>query len=773
MAFCTSTTQVPFQKVLPLIITIIPHFFFLTSAHSIYFTFPRFEPGQPSQIRYINDSYPSGGVVDLTKDKTDGSLNQSIGRAIYRDPIRIWDSETGNLTDFNTQFSFIINGLKDSWPGDGFTFFFSPNGSTNTIPLHSIGGNLGIYSDSNSSKNQIVAVEFDTYPNSWDPSLPHVGININSRVSETTSELWTNSTDKVYKGNASVSYSASTKNLSVFLSYDENPGFGVDPVLLHTVDLREILPEWVYVGFSATTGLPIALHQIRSWEFNSNILAIREAEVISTLQTYTDEGDSTSPSDTDEGDSTSPSDTDEGDSTSPSDTDQGETGNGDNGVHKKKTGTGLIAGMVVGGAVLIAGLGGLVLFCLKRKRNRRRNEEGVAVEVGMDDELDVEMDDEFEVEMEAEFDVEMDDEFEKGIGPKRFSYKDLLLATRNFSEDGKLGEGGFGGVYKGFFDGMNLDVAVKRVSKGSKQGKKEYVSEVKTISRLRHRNLVQLLGWCHERGEFLLIYEFMPNGSLDSHLFNGKRLLGWAARYKIATGLASALLYLHEEWEQCVVHRDIKSSNVMLDSNFNAKLGDFGLARLVDHEHGLQTTVVAGTRGYLAPECVTTGKASKESDVYSFGVVALEIACGRRPVEPKAEASKVMMVEWVWELYGRGLLLDAVDERLEKEFDEAQIERLMVLGLWCAHPDHNLRPSIKQVIGVLNLEAPLPTLPSKKPVPTYFAPPMNLSFSYSSSDFATNSSRDRSQSSYTNHTTFSIATSSSTSSAKALLTEAN
>ncbi|XXG55832.1 hypothetical protein AAC387_Pa03g3408 [Persea americana] len=339
----------------------------------------------------------------------------------------------------------------------------------------------------------------------------------------------------------------------------------------------------------------------------------------------------------------------------------------------------------------------------------------------MDDELDVEMDDEFEVEMEAEFDVEMDDEFEKGIGPKRFSYKDLLLATRNFSEDGKLGEGGFGGVYKGFFDGMNLDVAVKRVSKGSKQGKKEYVSEVKTISRLRHRNLVQLLGWCHERGEFLLIYEFMPNGSLDSHLFNGKRLLGWAARYKIATGLASALLYLHEEWEQCVVHRDIKSSNVMLDSNFNAKLGDFGLARLVDHEHGLQTTVVAGTRGYLAPECVTTGKASKESDVYSFGVVALEIACGRRPVEPKAEASKVMMVEWVWELYGRGLLLDAVDERLEKEFDEAQIERLMVLGLWCAHPDHNLRPSIKQVIGVLNLEAPLPTLPSKKPVPTELA----------------------------------------------------
>ncbi|RWR77340.1 L-type lectin-domain-containing protein [Cinnamomum micranthum f. kanehirae] len=229
----------------------------------------------------------------------------------------------------------------------------------------------------------------------------------------------------------------------------------------------------------------------------------------------------------------------------------------------------------------------------------------------------------------------MDDEFERGTGPKRFSFKELLLATRNFAEYGKLGEGGFGGVYRGFLGEMNLDVAVKRVLRGSKQGRKEYVSEVKTISRLRHRNLVQLLGWCHERGDLLLVYEFMPNGSLDFHLFNKKRLLGWAVRYKIATGLASALLYLHEEWEQCVVHRDIKSSNVMLDSNFNAKLGDFGLARLVDHEHGLQTTVIAGTMGYLAPECVTTGKASKESDVYSFGVVALEIACGRRPVEPR------------------------------------------------------------------------------------------------------------------------------------------
>ncbi|MFS7923289.1 putative protein kinase RLK-Pelle-L-LEC family [Helianthus anomalus] len=160
------------------------------------------------------------------------------------------------------------------------------------------------------------------------------------------------------------------------------------------------------------------------------------------------------------------------------------------------------------------------------------------------------------------------------------------------------------------------------------------MTEVKINSRLRHRNLVQLVGWCHDKNQFLLVYEYMPNGSLDSHLF-GKNItpLKWPVRYKIAIGLASALLYLHEEWEQCVVHRDIKPSNIMLDSGINVKLGDFGLARFVEHELGTRTTVLAGTLGYMAPEYISTGKASKESDVYSFGVVPLEIACGRKAMD--------------------------------------------------------------------------------------------------------------------------------------------
>ncbi|KAF5814454.1 putative protein kinase RLK-Pelle-L-LEC family [Helianthus annuus] len=226
------------------------------------------------------------------------------------------------------------------------------------------------------------------------------------------------------------------------------------------------------------------------------------------------------------------------------------------------------------------------------------------------------------------FDEEMNYEFEMGTGAKRFSYHELALSTNHFAEKEKLGEGGFSGVYRGLLKDSSTYVAVKRVSTSSKQGIKEYTSKVKIISRLRHKNLVQLTGWCHEKQELLLVYEYMENGSLASHLFEAKSLLTWGTRFKIAQGLASSLLYLHEEWEQCVLHRDIKSSNVMLDSNFNAKLGDFGLAKLVDHEKGSQTTMLAGTMGYMAPECVVTGRANKESDVYGFGVLALEIACG-------------------------------------------------------------------------------------------------------------------------------------------------
>ncbi|WJX87749.1 hypothetical protein P8452_69904 [Trifolium repens] len=350
----------------------------------------------------------------------------------------------------------------------------------------------------------------------------------------------------------------------------------------------------------------------------------------------------------------------------------------------------------------VVALGALTIFALllmKRKRSRKQKEEAMHLR-------------------------SINHDLERGAGPRNFTYEELDFATHNFSSDRKLGQGGFGAVYKGYFFDIDLSVAVKKISRGSRQGKKEYVTEVKVISQLRHKNLVKLLGWCHEKGDFLLVYEFMPNGSLDSHLFGKRTPLSWSVRHKIALGLVSCLLYLHEEWERCVVHRDIKSSNIMLDSSFNVKLGDFGLAKLMDHEIGPQTTVVAGTLGYMAPEYISTGKARKESDVYSFGVVALEITTGRKVVEVMSDKDgEKGMIEWVWDHYGRGELLKAMDDNLKKDYDEKEVECLMIVGLWCAHPDVNLRPSIRQAIQVLNFEAGLPNLPPKKPVATYHAPP--------------------------------------------------
>jgi hypothetical protein len=382
----------------------------------------------------------------------------------------------------------------------------------------------------------------------------------------------------------------------------------------------------------------------------------------------------------------------------------------------------LVAGVSVSSAAVFIVSAGVSIWLLLRRRRRRQK--------AREQELRA-FDGDYNYNDEEE---PLQDEFEKGTGPRRFRYRELAMATGFFSDEEKLGEGGFGSVYHGYLKDMGIHVAIKRVSKGSKQGRKEYISEVRIISRLRHRNLVQLIGWCHGGGELLLVYEFMPNGSLDTHIHNHDKVLPWHLRHEIVLGIGSALLYLHQDWEQCVVHRDIKPSNVVLDASFNAKLGDFGLARLVDHDRESHTTALAGTMGYMDPECMVTGTACAVSDVYSFGVVALETACGRRPVVvlretqqgSEATAGHTHLVRWVWEHYGRGRVVDAADARLSGEFDRSEVERVMVTALWCAHPDRSLRPSIRQAVNVLRLEAPLPILPAKMPVATFVPPAHGL-----------------------------------------------
>ncbi|XP_031279100.1 L-type lectin-domain containing receptor kinase IX.1-like [Pistacia vera] len=261
-------------------------------------------------------------------------------------------------------------------------------------------------------------------------------------------------------------------------------------------------------------------------------------------------------------------------------------------------------------------------------------------------------------------------------------------------------------------------VAVKRILAESELYESLFVNEVKIISRLKHRNLVQLMGWCHEKDELLLVYEYMQNGSLDYHPFGNQKPLPWSIRYKIALGLPSALRYLHEEAEPYVLHRDIKSANVLLNTDFSTKLGDFGVAKVVNSWSQNQATNVVGTVGYLAPEYLRDGRATKESDMFSFGIVSLEIACGRR-------ADREPLIKSVWELYKAGNIIQAADTRLEMKFESRELECLLIVGLWCTHPVDMERPSAGQVIQLLNFEATLPELPQELHDPAFVPRPLS------------------------------------------------
>ncbi|MBA0701814.1 hypothetical protein Goari_027535, partial [Gossypium aridum] len=509
---------------------LIPFLFTLPFVNSLNFQISRFD-SNANNILYQGDAKPSAGAIEFNLINY---INR-VGWATYAEKVPIWDSRTGRLTDFSTRFSFNIS-IQGSAYGHGLVFFLTPVGSQ--IPLNSAGGFLGLFNTttSDSSQNQIVLVEFDTFENpEWDPTGigSHVGINENS-ISSANYTRWNASFHSEDTADVVINYNATTKNLSVSWSYQKTNNPRENSSLSYQIDLMTVLPEWVMVGFSAATGQYVERHTLHYWEFGSSLTVAEDT-----------------------------------------------SGN-------KARNVRIILGIVVPVGVLIAGT--IIAFIIwRRKKHAKRTPETTNL-------------------------TSMNDDLERGAGPRRFSYTDLASATNNFSEERKLGEGGFGAVYRGYLNDLDVEVAVKRISSWSKQGRKEYVTEVKVISQLRHRNLVQLIGWCHDKNDFILVYEFMPNGSLDSHLFGRRSALTWSVRYRISLGLASALLYLHEEWEQCVVHRDIKSSNVMLDSSFNVKLGDFGLAKLMDHELGPKTTGLAGTLGYLAPEYISTGRASKESD---------------------------------------------------------------------------------------------------------------------------------------------------------------
>ncbi|GMP74144.1 hypothetical protein CsSME_00031651 [Camellia sinensis var. sinensis] len=284
-----------------------------------------------------------------------------------------------------------------------------------------------------------------------------------------------------------------------------------------------------------------------------------------------------------------------------------------------------------------------------------------------------------------------------------FNARQIKAATQNFSPAMRLGEGGFGSVYKGVL--LNgTAIAVKQLSSKSRQGIREFVNEVGTISALQHPNLVKLLGCCAEDNQLLLVYEFMENNSLAHALFGSDEVrsrLNWPTRVQICLGIAKGLTFLHEESKLKIVHRDIKPTNILLDKDFNAKISDFGFAKLYEEEVTHVVTKIAGTTGYMAPEYAMRGHLTNKADVYSFGVVTLEIVSGKNSTSYRPNDENVYLLDLAYVLQQKGNLVELVDPSLGSDYSSEQANTILELAMLCTNPSPSLRPPMSEVVKTL------------------------------------------------------------------------
>lgn len=301
-----------------------------------------------------------------------------------------------------------------------------------------------------------------------------------------------------------------------------------------------------------------------------------------------------------------------------------------------------------------------------------------------------------------------------GFSKTTFTYEELAQATEGFSNANLLGQGGFGYVHKGILPN-GKEVAVKQLKVGSGQGEREFQAEVEIISRVHHRHLVSLVGYCISGAQRMLVYEFVPNNTLQFHLHGkGRQPLSWANRMKIAIGSARGLTYLHEDCQPKIIHRDIKAANILLDYNFEAKVADFGLARL-NLEAGTHiSTRIMGTFGYLAPEYALSGKLTDKSDVFSFGVMLLELITGKRPIDKAQFVDDDNIVDWARPLLRQALeggnFDIIVDPRLEKDYDSNEMTRMVACAAVCVRHFSRRRPRMSQVVRALEGNMPLDDL---------------------------------------------------------------
>jgi serine/threonine protein kinase len=298
------------------------------------------------------------------------------------------------------------------------------------------------------------------------------------------------------------------------------------------------------------------------------------------------------------------------------------------------------------------------------------------------------------------------------VQPNLFSYAELKAATRSFDPGNKIGEGGYGVVYKGVLaDGT--EVAVKTLSAKSYQGKQEFLNEAALITAVQHRSLVKLKGCCLERDHRILVYEFMENKSLHQTLFGARAMpMDWPTRFNIALGTARGLAYLHEESEARIVHRDIKASNILLDRNFNPKISDFGMARLFEDHQSHVSTRVAGTLGYVAPEYALLGQLTEKADVFSYGIVLLELVSGRFNIRTDIRGEQAYLLEWAWKLEAEDNLLYVMDGKLLDTYVEDEVLRVLHVALLCTQAVASTRPCMTRVVAMLLGDIELPPITS-------------------------------------------------------------